>query len=90
MITALTLKRNVLAVEEDDWNILGTNHKFLRLWPVIQLMPKLMTKKILMEMNIDTIAPYVYDVVLNVVVHQKDHHALTKPYKILNSIRRLK
>ena len=24
MITALTLKRNVLAVEEDDWNILGT------------------------------------------------------------------
>ena len=47
-------------------------------------MPKLITKKILMEMNTDTIAPYVYDVVLNVVFHQKDYHALTKPYKILN------
>ena len=43
-----------------------------------------------MEMNIDTIAPYVYDVVLNVVFHQKDYHTPTKAYKILNSIRRLK
>ena len=29
MIAALTLKRNVLAVEEDDWNILGTKSQVL-------------------------------------------------------------
>ena len=29
MIAALTLKRNVLAVEEDDWNILGTKSRVL-------------------------------------------------------------
>ena len=90
MIAALTLKRNVLAVEEDDWNILGTKSRVLETLAGDPVDAKLITKKILMEINIDTTAPYVYDVVLNVVFHQKDYHALTKPYKILNSIRRLK
>lgn len=29
MIAALTLKRNVLAVEKDDWNISGTKSRVL-------------------------------------------------------------